>query len=665
MVYSDEVEKANIFNDYFRDQTLLDEDNVTRPAIDNYIVNEPVSSLVFTTDEVKAILRTLPVGKAVGPDGISNRILRELANELSTPLATLFNQSVHQGEVPIRFKIAHVCPVPKGGGDASNVCNYRPISLLSNLDKVFERLVFKHLFNQLRDNNILTSFQSGFIPGDSTTNQLTFLYNTFCQALDAGKEVRAVFCDISKAFDRVWHAGLLHKLKSIGLSGDLLKWFSSYLDGRKQRVVLQGVESKWNYIKADVPQGSILGPLLFLIFIIDIVTEIGSSIRHFADDTSLFITVNNPDVAAEILNADLEKIAKWAEAWLVKFNPLKTETLLISRKINKPVHPSLIMLGQQIKEVEFHKHLGIYFSNDGSWHKHIDYIKEKAWTRINIMRRLKYVLDRKSLEIIYTTFIRPILQYADVIWDNCCDYEKRELEKIQIETARVASGTTKLISIQNLYKEIGWETLEKRRINHNLILFYKIYNNLTPDYLSSLVPSSVNERSRYNLRNANDVQTINARTALYFNSFLPSVIREWNTLSENNKYVDSINSFKRQISRNKTAVPKYIYTGSRKLQILHTRLRTGCSSLNHDLFAKSISDTPLCSCRSGDVENAEHFFLSCNFYRDHRIELYRIVSQYCNASLHVFLHGDESLPYETNQVIFEAVYKYIQNSKRF
>ena len=152
---------------------------------------------------------------------------------------------------------------------------------MSNLDKVFERLVFKHLFNHLSDNNILTSFQSGFIPGDSTTNQLTFLYNTFCQALDAGKDVRAVFCDISKAFDRVWNAGFLYKLKSIGISGDLLKWFSSYLDGRKQRVVLQGVKSKWNYIKAGVPQGSILGPLLFLIFRNDIVTEIGSSVHLF------------------------------------------------------------------------------------------------------------------------------------------------------------------------------------------------------------------------------------------------------------------------------------------------------------------------------------------------------------------------------------------------
>ena len=192
-----------------------------------------------------------------------------------------------------------------------------------------------------------------------------------------------------------------------------------------------------------------------------------------------------------------------------------------------------------------------------------------------------------------------------------------------------------------------------------------MYNNLTPDYLSSLVPSSVNEGSRYNLRNANDVQTINARTAFIL-QFIPTVCHaRMEHLSENDKYVDSIDSFKRQISRNKTAVPKYFYTGNRKLQSLHTRLRTGCSSLNHDLFVKSISDTPLCSCRSGHVENAEHFFLSCNFYRDNRIELFRIVSQYCHASLHVFLHGDESLSYETNPVIFEAVYKYIQNSKRF
>ena len=133
---------------------------------------------------------------------------------------------------------------------------------------------------------MLSSFQSGFIPGDSTVNQLTYLYHTFCEALDSGKEVRAVFCDISKAFDRVWHAGLLYKLEAAGVTGEVLNWFKSYLSDRRQRVVLPGVSSNWNYIRAGVPQGSILGPLLFLLFINDIVNDIGSNIRLFADDTS-------------------------------------------------------------------------------------------------------------------------------------------------------------------------------------------------------------------------------------------------------------------------------------------------------------------------------------------------------------------------------------------
>ena len=226
--------------------------------------------------------------------------------------------------------------------------------------------MFKHLYNHLQENQILSSLQSGFIPGDSTVNQLTFLYNTFSQSLDSGKEVRVVFCDISKAFDRVWHEGLLLKLKAAGIKDSLLAWFRSYLSNRKQRVVLPGAESKWNEIRAGVPQGSILGPLLFLLFINDIVKDIGCNIRLFADDTSLFLVVENPDIAAELLNLDLDKIMAWAKKWLVRFNPVKTEAFLASRKINKPIHPPLFMAGTQITEVDSHKHLGVIFQNDGS-----------------------------------------------------------------------------------------------------------------------------------------------------------------------------------------------------------------------------------------------------------------------------------------------------------
>ena len=505
--------------------------------------------------------------------------------------------------------------------------------------------------------------QSGFIPKDSTINQLTFLYDKFCQALDDGKEVRVVFCDISKAFDRVWHAGLLCKLEAVGVSGNLLLWFRSYLSNRRQRVVLPGVHSNWNYIKAGVPQGSILGPLLFLLYINDIVNDIGSHIRLFADDTSLYIVVENPDEAAELLNADLDKITTWAEQWLVTFNPPKTESMLISRKIVKPLHPPIFMSNQQISEVQFHKHLGIFLSNDCTWHKHIEYIKGKAWKRINVMRRLKFQLDRKSLEKIYLSFIRPILEYGNEIWANCTQYEKDELEQIQLEAARIATGATKLISINNLYSEIGWETLDERRNKQKLLMFYKLYYSLSPPYLSTLVPPLVGQTSRYNLRNANDLQTIDARTTLYFNSFLPSTVRDWNSLPLDIKNTDTAVAFKSSLNKNNRFVPKHFYFGDRQLQILHTRLRTKCSSLNYDIFLRRLNDSPLCTC--GHLENAEHFLLQCPFYQQQRLALVQSISQHCQISSDLLLYGDTSMPLDINRLIFEAVQKYIQDSKRF
>ena len=260
--------------------------------------------------------------------------------------------------------------------------------------------------------------------------------------------------------------------------------------------------------------------------------------------------------------ADLVKILQWAETWFVSFNPTKTESLLISRKINRPLHPPLYMQNQQITEVESHKHLGLYFSNNLTWHNQINYIFEKAWRRINVMRKLKFRLDRKSLEVLYTSFIRPILEYGDVVWDNCSQYEKQEIEKVQVEAARIVTGTTKLISLNLLYIEAGWDSLEKGRKYHKLTLFYKMINNIFPSYLSDLVPQSVNTISHYNLRNAGDLESVASRTNQYYNSFLPSVVREWNDLSNGVRQSDSLRSFKYNINRERTIVPKHFYSGT-------------------------------------------------------------------------------------------------------
>ena len=301
--------------------------------------------------------------------------------------------------------------------------------------------------------------------------------------------------------------------------------------------------------------------------------------------------------------------------------------------------------------------IGLYFSNDGTWHYQIQYIKDKARTRINTMRKLKFKLDRKSLEIIYTAFIRPILEYGDVVWDNCAQYEKDELEKIQHEASRIATGTTRLISINNLYNEIKWEN------DHKLSLFFKMKNNLTPTYLSSLVPESVGQTSRYNLRNSNDLITINARTSLYSNSFLPSTVRDWNNLTPAARQVDSLNMFKQFLNRDREKVPKYFYSGSRRGQLLHTRLRTNCSSLCNDLFLKNITESPLCQC--GRIENAYHFFFDCPLYARQCIELFTSLSQHHNLKLNLLLFGDALQSDDINSSIFEKVQKYIIDTKRF
>ena len=662
IIYTDDFEKANLFNNYFQGQTVLDDSNAILPELPEPSYLTSLSSIAFDPQAVEEILRTLKTDKASGPDGLSNRILKELSHELSSPLCSLFNKSLSLGKFPSPYKDANVTPVHKKG-DLSLVSNYRPISLLNSVAKLFEKLVFKYLYNHLQDNNMLSSLQSGFIPGDSTVNQLAYLYHIFTEALDAGKEVRTVFCDISKAFDRVWHEGLIYKLKAAGVSGDVLRWFQSYLSGRRQRVVLPGSFLEWVYIKAGVPQGSILGPLLFLLYINDIVKNIGSNIRLFADDTSLFIIVNNPTTAALCLNSDLEKLSRWAAIWLVTFNPSKNESLLISRKINKPIHPPLYMQNVQIQEVSSHKHLGLYFSNDCSWHQHIDYIKQKAWFRIHIMRKLKFKLDRKSLETIYLTFIRPLLEYGDVIWDNCTQYEKNELDKIQNEAARITTGTTKLVSLDNLYKEVGWQTLHRRRQDHKITLFYKMFNQLTPVYLSSLIPQQVNAISHHNLRNSNDIHTIRSNTSLFHNSFLPSTLRQWNSLPVEVRQLNTLSSFKTFLKKDLQSVPTYYYCGSRKAQILHARLRTGCSSLNMDLFHKNITESPLCRC--GSIEDTQHYFFHCRFYQGPCNTLLNACTTYQNPSLSLLLFGSSTLSLEANIAILEHVHKYILDTKRF
>lgn len=247
-----------------------------------------------------------------------------------------------------------------------------------------------------------------------------------------------------------------------------------------------------------------------------------------------------------------------------------------------------------------------------------------------------------------------------MVWGNAFQYELDLLDKIQNECARIVSGATRLVSIENLNNEVNWETLEQRRYKHRLTLFYKIKHGIAPEYLSEPIPYQTN--TRYNLRNSNDTIGISARTSLYFSSFFPSSIREWNNLPLNIRNLPTLSMFKNYLSRDKKTTPKYFYFGDRKLQILHTRLRTKCSSLNYHLFLKNISPSPLCEC--GQMETNFHYFFECNRFRTCREKLLGNLNNF-DITLNTLLFGNPDISDTDNANIFKHVHTFISESKRF
>jgi hypothetical protein len=559
--------KAAAFNDYFATASNLDDSKHTLPEMDiDVAVNLNVlDSILITETDVYDQLSALDVTKAYGPDGVPPLLLKEAKGSISKPLAALFNKSLEQCKFPNMWKRANVLPIFKKG-DKGELGNYRPVSLLSTCSKVFERIMFKYIYNHFRDNFLISIWQSGFLPSLSTVMQLTEMYHAFCQAVSDGKEIRVVFLDISKAFDRVWHKGLIWKLHKIGIRGRLLLWIENYLKERYQRVIINGQYSDWTKIIAGVPQGSVLGPLLFLVFINDITSVINHcKIRLFADDTCLFITVDDREVAADLINKDLQNIQEWADKWLVTFSPPKTEALIISNKSNLDRHPKLELNGETITEVKHHKHLGIILSHNLRWNAHIDQLVNKGTKLNNMMKAFKFKLDRRSLEIIYMSFIRPTLEYADVLFTGTYDSDLCKLDMLQVEAMRIVTGATARSNIRLLYDDLGWPSLSFRRQIHCLCLMYKIVNGNAPEYLKDLIPARDLPGGRQNLRSCTneEIKIPFARTESFNRSFLPFTLRLWNDLDLETRQILTLDSFKQALKEPKDRMLSILYYGKR------------------------------------------------------------------------------------------------------
>ena len=660
----DAGKKATLFNKFFLSHSKLDESNATLPPFTNEHDNKIVS-IVTSEKEVLELIENVDISKATGPDGISPRLLKAAGSSITPSLTRLFNLCLSKQKVPDLWKKANVIPIHKKG-DRDNLQNYRPVSILPITSKLFEKILFKNIYNFLHSQRIISDHQSGFKPGDSTVNQLAYLYHKFCEALDKKKDIRVIFCDISKAFDRVWHSGLIYKMKAVGIDGDLLRLLENYLCNRQQRVVIKGQTSEWGEISAGVPQGSVMGPLMFLIYINDLVTSVSNdiNIKLFADDTLLYFAGNDHNISSKLLNDNLKKIQKWADQWLVTFNPMKTELLNISNKraVNFDNH-SVYFDNTKLQGVSQHKHLGVTFNSKLKWSNHIDNLTKGVKSMCDVMNRLKHSLSRSTLEVIYFTFVRPKLEYACIVFDDCTENEKNKLESIQLYCARIVTGAKRGTSHALLYKELNWPKLSERRKIAKCKFAYNLSNQNVPDYLSELMPHKVCENSQYSLRNKEHVSIPNYRTEKFKNSIIPDSVKMWNNLSSDVKNSSTIDSFKSALS--KKCVPNKFFQGSqRKMNIVHCQIRLSCSNLNCHLYKLHVIDSPNCSC-CNVLEDSSHFFLTCPLYSVQRISLCNEIQKYCKVSLQVLLYGNDLLSDCDNLAICKAVEQYIASSGRF
>ena len=307
-----------------------------------YLTNNRLSSVTFSQDDIAKIIQNLDSGKAHGHDNTSIRMLKICGSAIYKPLAIVFKWCVGTGIFPSELKKGNIVPIHKKG-DKQTLKNYRPVSLLPICGKILERLMFNEMFKFFIENELISSNQSGFKPGDSCVNQLVSITHEIYKSFDKGHEVRGVFLDISKAFEKVWYDGIIFKLTQNGISGNLLKLLHDFLSERRQRVVLNGQASTWTNITAGVPQGSILGPLLFLMYNNDLSEWLSTNTKLFADDTSLFSVIHESQISANVLNKDLEMIHNWAFQWKMNFNPDRTkqaQEVIFSRKTKKTTSSS-------------------------------------------------------------------------------------------------------------------------------------------------------------------------------------------------------------------------------------------------------------------------------------------------------------------------------------
>ena len=524
-------EIADMFNNYFTSVFSAPHEDKEDNGVGKFPDAESTfSNIVLHVGEVEAVLKSLDPNKATGPDEIPARILKVTATIIAPSLCKLFNRSLGEGYIPSEWKLANVVPVYKKD-EKDHVENYRPISLLCVISKVLERCVLNRINVRLQD--LIADCQHGFRSGRSCVTNLLETLDYIGAILDRAGQVDCVYLDMSKAFDKVRHDLLMEKLRDAGLGGNLLTWFRAYLYGRRQRVTVLGATSRDLPVTSGVPQGSILGPALFLLYVNNLPDSIlNSKVAMFADDTKVYKVVISEDDSAA-LQQDLDNLSSWSVASGLAFNDKKCKFQTITRK-RKPICSSYEVNGNTIMSCEEERDLGVSLEPDLTWHAQVSHQAARANKLLGFVRRNSRFIHSISVRrTLYLGLVRAHLGYATQVWAPQGIELISKLERIQRRATKFILCLPFLTNISykerliyvNLLPVCYWHELL------DLIYFYKATHNMI--HLDPSVVPFVRDcarRTRISVTSSQSFVPKRCRTSTFQKSFFIRTTRIWNLL---------------------------------------------------------------------------------------------------------------------------------------
>ena len=540
----DDREKANILQNQFCSVFTREPDD--EPPYFQQRTEKVIAEVIVTKDMVYDQIKELDPSKSCGPDEIHPKMLLELVEYISEPLAMLINKSLIEGVLPDDWKLAHVTPIYKNKGAHNLAVNYRPVSLTSIVCKLMESILRKQVMSHLISENLISNKQYGFISKRSTVTQLLNYLDKCCEMVADGMVVDCIYFDFAKAFDTVPHKRLRKKLTGYGIAGNILQWISEFLANRKQAVIVNGESSSIKDVISGIPQGSVLGPLLFVIYINDLPDHVISNLLLFADDTKLFKEVDSIKDSITIQN-DIDTLEKWSHDWLLRFHPDKCHVLTIGKFSNIKHAHRYMLEGEVLEHVFLEKDLGVLIDSDLSFAEHISKQVNKANSVLGLIKRSFENLNPSMFRILYTTFVRPHLEYAQSVWSPKLRKYVNLIEGVQRRATKLVERIRHLPYSVRL-KRLEISSLEFRRMFGDMVQVYKHVHF----YDRSTIPDKLTLRTRPNRKHHFELQpnfakdgSLGVQTKLFYYR----CVTNWNNLPRDVVDAPSIKIFKERLNR--------------------------------------------------------------------------------------------------------------------